>query len=683
MSLEHIIQKLKGVRRGPNGYIAKCPAHEDSKQSLSIGESDGKVLLNCFAGCLPGRIVEAIGLEWKDLFDGAKRHQITSRSFQQPSQMAFHAPAKAKIAAAYRYTDADGNLLYENVRFEPKGFGQRHFDERGNPVWDLKGVTRVPYRLADLVNNGRHGSEVWLCEGEKDADTLTELGFTASSFKNWSRQFNKYIDKASVIICRDHDLPGGVQADEAARTLAGAARSVKVLDVHAEYEMPEKHGPDISDYVARCVRDEGKTKEEIAERLSLMADGCQRWFDRNTVDANLFVVKTGNQWLEDAKKRPAPKMLFGEFWFQGELCILFADTNVGKSILAVQMGDCISRGRSIASDSSSIASDFSRRLGEQNGPALAEQSRGGDSAKAGDSIPDSDLPLKREAIERREATEKREAIEKREALGRTSSLLTTEAPALKVVYFDFELTDKQFESRVARRDVMGDHYVDHYQFSPNFCRAEIDPETSELHGFKSFEEFLNHSLDKVIVEHNADVLIIDNLTYLRDETENARNALPLMKYLKEIKSRHGISILALAHTPKRDASKPLGRNDLQGSKMLINFCDSSFAIGESQKDPGVRYLKQLKARNSSIVYHGDNVLLGTIEKKGSLLQFAFSGTGSEREHLKASNDKEKAALMEQISELVEAGKSTREIAEVVEVSHSTVARHIKNMGLKP
>lgn len=633
MSIEHILTQLKGVRRGPNGYIAKCPAHEDNKASLSIGESDGKVVLKCFAGCLPGRIIETIGLEWKDLFDGAKRHQIVSRSFQD-KQVAFHAPAKAKIAAVYRYTDADGNLLYENVRFEPKGFGQRHVGKDGKVEWNLQGVPRVPYRLPDLVNKVRHGSEVWLAEGEKDADTLTELGFTASSFKNWSRSFNKYIDKTAVVIVRDHDLPGGVQADEAARLITGAAKSVKVLDVHAEYEMPEKHGPDITDYVARCVRDEGKTKEEIAERLSLMADGSQRWVDRNFSDANLFVVKTGNQWLEDAKKRPAPKMLFGEFWFQGELCILFADTNVGKSILAVQMGDQISRG----------------------GAATRQETGVGSKEPSGTTSPVSTL---------------------------LSPVLRTECGPQRVVYFDFELTDKQFESRVARRDVMGEFYTDHYQFSPNFSRAEIDPETSELHGHKTFEEFLNHSLDKVIVEQKADVLIIDNLTYLRDETENARNALPLMKYLKELKARHGISILALAHTPKRDSSKPLGRNDLQGSKMLINFCDSSFAIGESQKDPGVRYLKQIKSRNSSIVYHGDNVLLATVEKKDSLLQFAFNGTGSEREHLKASNDKAKAELMERVKELFEQGRSTREIAEVVELSHSTVARHIKDMGLKP
>jgi hypothetical protein len=56
----------------------------------------------------------------------------------------------------------------------------------------------------------------------------------------------------------------------------------------------------------------------------------------------LFTVKTASRWIEQAKTRPIPKMLFGEFWFEGELCILFADTNLGKSILAVQIGNSIS-----------------------------------------------------------------------------------------------------------------------------------------------------------------------------------------------------------------------------------------------------------------------------------------------------------------------------------------------------
>ena len=48
--------------------------------------------------------------------------------------------------------------------------------------------------------------------------------------------------------------------------------------------------------------------------------------------------------------------------------------------------------------------------------------------------------------------------------------------------------------------------------------------------------------------------------------------------------------------------------------MLINFCDSSFAIGESHHDPGVRYLKQIKARNTEIIYHGEERRRSALER---------------------------------------------------------------------
>ena len=104
-------------------------------------------------------------------------------------------------------------------------------------------------------------------------------------------------------------------------------------------------------------------------------------FDYNLIDhpgnnpeVEMFLVKDANKWLEDSKSRPIPQMLFDKLWFEHELCIVFADTNLGKSILAVQIADGISRGVSILS-----------------------------------------LPM--------------------------------EATAQKVLYFDFELSDKQFEAR--------------------------------------------------------------------------------------------------------------------------------------------------------------------------------------------------------------------------------------------
>ena len=116
------------------------------------------------------------------------------------------------------------------------------------------------------------------------------------------------------------------------------------------------------------------------------------------------------------------------------------------------------------------------------------------------------------------------------------------------------------------------------------------------------EDYLHDSIATAIQNTGARVLIIDNITYLRQETERAKDALPLMKHLKALKLEYNLSILALAHTPKRDQSKPLTLNDLQGSKMLMNFSDSSFCIGEMciRDRFGVLLTPHVIARNEAI-----------------------------------------------------------------------------------
>lgn len=291
----------------------------------------------------------------------------------------------------------------------------------------------------------------------------------------------------------------------------------------------------------------------------------------------LFSVRTANRWIEQAKARPIPQMLFGEFWFEGELCILFADTNLGKSILAVQMGNSISEGE----------------------------------------------PIKAFKLQARKQ---------------------------RILYFDFELSDKQFEARYSI------NFEQHYTFDINFFRAELNPEKSDYkeHGFETFEQFLYNSLELSIIETEAKILIIDNITYLKDETEKAKFALPLMKDLQRLKKKYGLSILALAHTPKRDLSKPITRNDLQGSKMLINFCDSSFSIGESSTDKNIRYLKQIKARNTEIIFDTENVCVCQITKPYNFLQFEFLNFGTEREHLKQQSENEKTEIENSVKNLLEA-----------------------------
>ena len=68
--------RLDKVREtGPGRWLARCPAHDDKRPSLTIRlTDDGRWLLHCFAGCDVHEIVAAIGLELSDLFPPTDRH---------------------------------------------------------------------------------------------------------------------------------------------------------------------------------------------------------------------------------------------------------------------------------------------------------------------------------------------------------------------------------------------------------------------------------------------------------------------------------------------------------------------------------------------------------------------------------------------------------------------------------
>src|SRR5262245_60220446 len=75
MIADRVLQCLDGVRQtGPDTWVARCPAHHDTSPSLSLRETDDRLLLHCFAGCYVSEIVGAIGLELDSLFPERARH---------------------------------------------------------------------------------------------------------------------------------------------------------------------------------------------------------------------------------------------------------------------------------------------------------------------------------------------------------------------------------------------------------------------------------------------------------------------------------------------------------------------------------------------------------------------------------------------------------------------------------
>lgn len=313
-------------------------------------------------------------------------------------------------------------------------------------------------------------------------------------------------------------------------------------------------------------------------------DRCSQLVSGIPSQIGMFFVKSVNQTLKESHLQPAPKPLYLSLWYENEACVLFSDSNTGKSVLSMQ-----------------IAADV--------------------------------------------------------------------AESQAVLYFDFELSAKQFELRYS------DEYGNLHSFPEKLYRIELNADALRADG--NFEETLFKDIESVIMQTNAKVVILDNLTFLCINAEKADAASTLMLNIISLKRKYNLSILVVAHTPKRNLCNALSQNDLAGSKRLINFFDSAFAIGRSAKDEHLRYIKQIKCRNGAFQYDSENVILCSIEKIDSFLQFVNIGYCSEREHLKEPSDKDVSDLSASIRKLASEGKSYRAIATELSISLGKVQRVLK------
>lgn len=199
---EIVLPKLDRVQKTADGFVARCPAHEDNSPSLSLGYgTKHPVVFNCHAGCDPDDILKAIGLEWTDL-TAAKTEK---------------GPARSDIIATYDYLDEYGELLFQVCRLEPKSFRQRKPKTGGGWDWRLGDTRRVLYRLPEITEAVAEGRQVWICEGEKDVHAIeSRLGLPATcnpgGAGKWKLEYSEVFRDAVVAIWADADTPGRAHA---------------------------------------------------------------------------------------------------------------------------------------------------------------------------------------------------------------------------------------------------------------------------------------------------------------------------------------------------------------------------------------------------------------------------------------------------------------------------------------
>jgi len=186
----------------------------------------------------------------------------------------------------------------------------------------------------------------------------------------------------------------------------------------------------------------------------------------------------------------------------------------------------------------------------------------------------------------------------------------------RLLYYDFELTDRQFEKRFAD-----------FPFSDGFLRGDINPDAEDIAAF-TFAH-ITADLDRT----GAQVVILDNITALAlKTTADADISIGIMRGLKRLQLDRGVSSLVLAHTPKLVPGVALSLNHLAGSKNLSNFADSVFFIGRSVQGATTRYLKQVKNRTDEELR---GILVCELGTDAGYLGFETVGIDEEANHLAA------------------------------------------------
>lgn len=382
MQIQDFVSRLSNVKGGPSQFTAKCPAHPDRHNSLSVGlGEDGRILLKCHAGCDTLDILRVLNVSLSDLFtnkDGlvekrAPRAQVDK--VKPLPENANSAPARLQEGPhgevnlqkckmrdkQYQYEDAAGFILFEVVRIQyedgSKTFRQRHKDSEGKWLYTMKGVEPVLYHLPQVRRQAAAGLDIYLCEGEKDTDRLVGLGLCATTAPmgagKWKPQYTESLAGARrVYILPDNDKAGRGHALLVSRELTAAGIENRIVDLKGLYPPLPRKGDvydvleALGDGVAEQLAEFAVTPqvfEDLARTRDLVDDAPPYQFD----SAARYLEQ--EFWLEIEKNKRAKTIHtgFGQLDKQLDgglysgLYVIGSVSSLGKTAFCLQMADSI------------------------------------------------------------------------------------------------------------------------------------------------------------------------------------------------------------------------------------------------------------------------------------------------------------------------------------------------------
>jgi hypothetical protein len=246
------------------------------------------------------------------------------------------------------------------------------------------------------------------------------------------------------------------------------------------------------------------------------------------------------------------------------------------------------------------------------------------------------------------------------------------------LYFDFELSLSDYKNRYL------DGAGNEYPFRKEGWMVRVGNDEENPKTFADIATNMERILRQNIELYQPNVVFIDNITAMSNgSTADAEVIRKIMNLLRDLKIRYNLTVIVLAHTPKRyDLSKPLGIEDLAGSFLLAAYADTIIAIGRSKMGNSVKYIIHIKVRDGIKIHDEQNVINVYIEKEGAFLQMKTleEPTGRESDHLMGKNEVIVTdEVIQQMVMLHNDGKSYQEIKEELKLglSRQYIGRVIK------
>jgi hypothetical protein len=219
---------------GKNFVTNGCPVTQHKRGHRPVTIDVAKEVWHCNDCDVGGSVIDWIKHEKNVTIAEAMRELGGGRNDEK---------RRKKFVCAYDYTDEGGKLLFQVVRYaNPKDFRARHRNGRGGWTWNTKGVRRVLYQLAEVLA----AETVVITAGEKDADNVRALGFTATTNpfgeKKWRPEYSDTLRGKDVILIGDNDNKGREHVEQLIPALSGITRSLKRAVVPDEFK-------DVSDFI--------------------------------------------------------------------------------------------------------------------------------------------------------------------------------------------------------------------------------------------------------------------------------------------------------------------------------------------------------------------------------------------------------------------------------------------------